>query len=396
MKRSGFTLIELLVVITIIGILASIALPNYAKAKDKAREAECKANLHSIQTALERYATDHRGTYPKYIFGGDEKGWNTGSGCTPVRGFGRGAGEVPPFDPLIHHGYISSYPKNAFMSPGDGKGTILRWIGEDGPDGQVGVGTGDPRFGYNAEIMGNCLDDPRYLWDRFPGGGFGLTNIQYMLPANAAGSTEYPAPSYSPISPFYSMGGYAEWARPGVDGGQATTPGNRDKTQVGWWPGQFFYRSYGDIVIPQTVALGLSNGDNLDIIWDFRFSSVNQYYLGTYGSLQTRGQDVIRLTDLRTGPQSGAFPINNRGGWQDNVGYKPHPDYPWTGAATDPYSKIHFSGPEVFGGGDTNNMPLFPPWVPHSSDLIFGAPDGYTDGIVMTLNSGSDAGNQNY
>ena len=75
-KQNGFTLIELLVVITIIGILAAIALPNYIKAKDKAKEAEVKSACHTIQISLERYATDHSGKYPRNIYGGDRRGWS--------------------------------------------------------------------------------------------------------------------------------------------------------------------------------------------------------------------------------------------------------------------------------------------------------------------------------
>src|ERR1044072_5701629 len=72
MTRKGFTLIELLVVIVIIGILVAIALPNFIKIKDKAKEAEVKQNLHAIQLALERYAVDSDASmYPMVVMGGD-------------------------------------------------------------------------------------------------------------------------------------------------------------------------------------------------------------------------------------------------------------------------------------------------------------------------------------
>jgi hypothetical protein len=44
-----------------------IAAPNFEKIKLKAKEAETKQNLHSIQLSLERYATDNKALYPDSI-----------------------------------------------------------------------------------------------------------------------------------------------------------------------------------------------------------------------------------------------------------------------------------------------------------------------------------------
>ena len=82
-RQRGFTLIELLVVITIIGILCALCLPQYMKAKTRAREAEVKAGLHTIQLALERYSTDHSGFYPAFILGGDSRGYWDGAHSGP-------------------------------------------------------------------------------------------------------------------------------------------------------------------------------------------------------------------------------------------------------------------------------------------------------------------------
>jgi len=68
----GFTLIELLVVMVILGILVSLALPNYIKARDKAKEVQVKSGIHIIQLAIERYATDNGGLYPAAVVGGDQ------------------------------------------------------------------------------------------------------------------------------------------------------------------------------------------------------------------------------------------------------------------------------------------------------------------------------------
>jgi prepilin-type N-terminal cleavage/methylation domain-containing protein len=110
-KQKGFTLIELLVVITIIGLLAAIALPNYIKAKDKAKEAEVKANVRTIEIALERYATDNDGSYPRYIWGGDELGWDYYFNNDFVGSVDDNGTESAIYDPLVLYNYVESYPR---------------------------------------------------------------------------------------------------------------------------------------------------------------------------------------------------------------------------------------------------------------------------------------------
>lgn len=52
-KKQGFTLIELLVVVLIIGILSSVAVPQYTKAVAKARVVEAITALKSLTEAQE-------------------------------------------------------------------------------------------------------------------------------------------------------------------------------------------------------------------------------------------------------------------------------------------------------------------------------------------------------
>jgi type IV pilus assembly protein PilA len=58
-QRQGFTLIELLIVVVIIGVLATIAIPNFRATKGKANAATIKADLRNMISAQEGYYYTH-------------------------------------------------------------------------------------------------------------------------------------------------------------------------------------------------------------------------------------------------------------------------------------------------------------------------------------------------
>jgi general secretion pathway protein G len=57
-NESGFTLVELMIVMTIIGLLAAIAIPSYIRSVQKAKEAVLKEDLHTMRTAIDSYTVD--------------------------------------------------------------------------------------------------------------------------------------------------------------------------------------------------------------------------------------------------------------------------------------------------------------------------------------------------
>ena len=129
----GFTLIELLVVIAIIGVLSSVVLASLNSARAKGRDAKRKAEMVSIQTALEMYRTDNN-AYPSS--GGS---WR---GAVYYGGYGTGStGYIPGLVPT----YMAVLPLDPINTP-DGylylsDGTNYKLLSHQSPESYPAAGT---------------------------------------------------------------------------------------------------------------------------------------------------------------------------------------------------------------------------------------------------------------
>ncbi|MEI6084665.1 MAG: type II secretion system protein [Verrucomicrobiota bacterium] len=61
-RKSAFTLIEIMIVVAIIGLIAVLALPAFAKARKNSIRAKCIDNMQAVYNATVRYEIDHSTT----------------------------------------------------------------------------------------------------------------------------------------------------------------------------------------------------------------------------------------------------------------------------------------------------------------------------------------------
>ena len=154
--HGGFTLIEILIVVVILGILATIVIPQFSNASVTARENMLKDELRYLRTQIVVYKAQHRDVPPGYPNGDnktsaatatdfvaqmtkptDETGV-TSTSSTPVYKFGP---------------YLSSMPENPLTKL---DGVLIVTDGADIPDA-TGADYGWYYKPSTGEIVGNAV-----------------------------------------------------------------------------------------------------------------------------------------------------------------------------------------------------------------------------------------------
>lgn len=128
-RESGFTLIEILIVITLIFVLAGIALIQYQKSVTRAKEAVLKEDLFRLRDAIDQFYAD-KNKYPQSL------------------------------EELVTEKYIRAVPADPFTQSTETWQTVMSEPDPLNPSAQPGVY--DIKSGYE----GTALDGTSYSeWD---------------------------------------------------------------------------------------------------------------------------------------------------------------------------------------------------------------------------------------
>jgi type II secretory pathway pseudopilin PulG len=361
---NGFTIVEFAAVAVPAIIAITAFFPAFLVSKHDAFDAEAKANLHTIQIAVERYGVDME-EFPPYLLGGDFDGWEAWHRANDAAQPNPGnPANNWVLDPLVEYDYLSSYPSNPFIDDNSPMEIIAATSFKD----DYSYGDGDPRFGYKGNVMGNGLDDPFFFEDAHPNlpysrietkrtldRGGKVDPVKYGFPNKNAGTGNRPGL-------YYNFGGRYDQ--------------NTRKECITFWPGEFFYKAIPTI-IPARKGWSLPYPNQVDLNG---FDNARHYILGVWGYEGNKGIDAIRLQEVTPDQdQEQVF-------WRLPPPWPGDKDYPcgYTGRAGEPLGL-----PAVFGGGDATHGPFWPPDKDPASlgSIIYGAPDGMRDGLIMTLTS---------
>jgi len=85
-RKRGFTLVEIMIVVAIIGMLASVAIPNYLQVRTKAQQNVCINNLQQIEGAIQRWSLEMKKDEGQPVTYGDVRSYLRHSVVCPSGG----------------------------------------------------------------------------------------------------------------------------------------------------------------------------------------------------------------------------------------------------------------------------------------------------------------------